>query len=421
MPDVSEGNPSLALRLCLPYPQEHPVTPYRQAPAPSPHLSGLFIIKFKIPRAAASAPAAAAHLSTLHSKLTTIQCLYPTGTMLRLLGVLLALTAGSLAAECPAPCKVVAGVFQTNTISVNYSSAQEACACYNATIASLEQVSIARNQSYESCSWGWVKEQKIVMPRVKVNAKCGLNLTGVVNQMPCVYLQAESGFCFKGKGLNSTLYMVFPPNGSQLLSKTDAKNLCVSLGGNLATTAEMTEVHLLQNLTGTGWCQEGIVTIGPNSTVEKAPCVNYPNVAATVFCYNPKSWKKIVMGCILASIFIVLLTAALCMRGNQFICCLEKAHPVNRDLINEVRREAPGAPTWNKTGVYRPVTEMIDPLYCNSGAIIPEPRRPAIRPEMFIYRSHLLSGLPNPVAAQALPHSQSHTYDNLGYSTAGDE
>lgn len=426
---------------------------------------------------------------------------------------------------------MVSGVFQPN-VSVNFSDAQLVCDCYNASLANLEQVTTAYNHSYESCSWGWVKEQKMLMLRNTVNEKCGNSSTGVLQKTPCVYLEAQSGFCFKGKvvqgvfqvfasynktegdrvcgiynatwatwdqvdaanssgyatcsagwvanvtkynfknlsGLNCTsgtngtkstdsavtdsraffcfraalmysgLYPVFPPSASRLLNKTEAKSLCVSLLGNLATKEEITTSNRSSLPLGlTAWYEDGIIIQNANGMMEEVPCVNYPQVNASIFCYNANlstvkdgastvkdaasvdtTWKKILMGCILAAIFGILLIAAVCMRGNQFICCLDKSHPGTVVNSNEVGRVTPRVPTWNTTSIYTPVVDVVDPVYSPPWNIIPEPRPPAIRPEMLNYRSHLSFVIPRP-ELPAILNGQSRAYDNLGFDASGEK
>ncbi|XP_078540799.1 uncharacterized protein LOC144826333 [Lissotriton helveticus] len=467
--------------------------------------------------------------------------------MLVLLGALLTLAASSVAVPCPDYCEVVSGVFQPK-VTVNFSDAQLVCDCYKAELANLEQVTSAYNRSYESCSWGWVKEQKIVMIRNTMNEKCG-NSTGVLPKAPCVHINAQSGICFKRNvvkgvfqvfardnktegdrvcgtfnatwatwdqvdvanssgyatcsagwvanvtkyyfknlsglnctngtngnngtngtdstngtngnngtestngtdstnGTNSTvtgsnaffcfraalmssgLYPVFPPSASQLLTKTEASSLCVSLHGNLATNEEITNSNRSTIPLGlTAWYQDGIIKQNTSGMMEEVPCVNYPKVNASVFCYNANlkdavcvdhTWKNILMGCILASIFAILLIAAACMRGNQFICCLDKSHSGTVGNSNEVGRVTARVPTWNTTSIYTPVVDVIDPVYSNSVNILPEPRLPAIRPEMLNYRSHLSYAIPRP-ELPAIPTGHSRVYDNLGYDASGEQ
>ncbi|KAJ1182248.1 hypothetical protein NDU88_007442 [Pleurodeles waltl] len=437
--------------------------------------------------------------------------------MLVLLGALLTLAASSEAVPCPDYCEVVSSVFQPN-VSVNFSDAQLVCECYKADLANLEQVTRMHNHSYQSCSWAWVKEQKMVMLRNEVDNKCGNSSTGVLHKAPCVHIGAQSAVCFKrnvvkgvfqvyaetnktegsrvcgtfnatwatwdqmdtanssgyatcsagwvanvtqykfmdlsglnctnGTGTNETdskaiaffcfraalmysgLYPVFPPSASQLLNKTEAKSLCVSLLGNLATDTEIKNSNRSSLPRGlTAWYQDGIIQQSVNGTMEEVPCVNYPHVNGSVFCYKANladavcadtTWKKIAMGCILASIFAILLIAAVCMRGNQFICCLDKPHLVSVGNSIEVRRVAPREPTWNTTGIYTSVKDVLDPAYNTYLNVIPEPRLPAIRPEMLIYRSHPSFVMPRPDGPATL-HGQSRVYDNLGYDASDDQ
>ncbi|XP_062317733.1 lymphatic vessel endothelial hyaluronic receptor 1b [Osmerus eperlanus] len=62
----------------------------------------------------------------------------------------------------------------------NMSQAQAVCLFLNATIATKAQVEKALQHGLETCKFGWIHEQIVVIPRIRRNVKCGQNKTGVV-------------------------------------------------------------------------------------------------------------------------------------------------------------------------------------------------------------------------------------------------
>ncbi|XP_054438791.1 lymphatic vessel endothelial hyaluronic acid receptor 1 [Pteronotus mesoamericanus] len=63
---------------------------------------------------------------------------------------------------------------------LNFTEAQEACRLLGLTLASKDQVEAAWKSGFETCSYGWVSDQFLVIPRIFANPKCGRNGVGVL-------------------------------------------------------------------------------------------------------------------------------------------------------------------------------------------------------------------------------------------------
>lgn len=108
------------------------------------------------------------------------------------LGLLLAsiwttrlLVQGSLRSEelsVLGPCRIMGVTLVTKKTQplLNFTEAQEACRLVGLTLASQDQVEEARKFGFETCSYGWVKNQFVVIPRIISNPKCGKSGVGVV-------------------------------------------------------------------------------------------------------------------------------------------------------------------------------------------------------------------------------------------------
>ncbi|MEE6524862.1 hypothetical protein FKM82_024554 [Ascaphus truei] len=127
----------------------------------------------------------------------------------------------------------------------------------------------------------------------------------------------------------------------------------------------------------------------------------FPAVPDFLIQRNDKTWKRILIACILGSIFLILLFAAVFMRGNQFVCCPENRRTVKSDVPGGINLPPPPVPTWNTTSSFRPLNNLMDPKYVNTSDFVFEKRPPVIHPDMSKYRIH--------------------TYSNLGFDTTGDE
>ncbi|NWZ24495.1 LYVE1 protein, partial [Asarcornis scutulata] len=64
---------------------------------------------------------------------------------------------------------------------VNFSEASNACNQLNLQLASKDQVEKALKHGFETCSYGWVKDGVIVIPRLISNQKCGKGKVGLVS------------------------------------------------------------------------------------------------------------------------------------------------------------------------------------------------------------------------------------------------
>ncbi|NXT71561.1 LYVE1 protein, partial [Chaetops frenatus] len=62
---------------------------------------------------------------------------------------------------------------------VNFSEASNGCSQFNLQLASKKQVEEALKHGFETCSYGWVKEGFVVIPRITSNQRCGQGKTGI--------------------------------------------------------------------------------------------------------------------------------------------------------------------------------------------------------------------------------------------------
>ncbi|XP_064019808.1 lymphatic vessel endothelial hyaluronic acid receptor 1 isoform X2 [Pogoniulus pusillus] len=77
------------------------------------------------------------------------------------------------------PCRI-AGVGIYLEEKVNFSEASNACNQLNLQLASKDQVDKALKHGFETCSYGWVKDEFVVIPRITSNKKCGKGNVGLV-------------------------------------------------------------------------------------------------------------------------------------------------------------------------------------------------------------------------------------------------
>ncbi|XP_068004096.1 lymphatic vessel endothelial hyaluronic acid receptor 1 [Melanerpes formicivorus] len=77
------------------------------------------------------------------------------------------------------PCRITGvGIYLEE--KVNFSEASNACNQLNLQLASKDQVEKALNHGFETCSYGWVKDGFVVIPRLTSNKKCGKGNVGLV-------------------------------------------------------------------------------------------------------------------------------------------------------------------------------------------------------------------------------------------------
>ncbi|KAM9190460.1 lymphatic vessel endothelial hyaluronic acid receptor 1 [Mergus octosetaceus] len=77
------------------------------------------------------------------------------------------------------PCRIT-GVGLYIEEKVNFSEASNACNQLNLQLASKDQVEKALKHGFETCSYGWVKDGLVVIPRLISNQKCGKGNVGLV-------------------------------------------------------------------------------------------------------------------------------------------------------------------------------------------------------------------------------------------------
>lgn len=95
------------------------------------------------------------------------------------------LVQGSLRAEelsISDPCRIVGVTLLNKKTSeqLNFTEAKEACRLMGLTLASKNQVEAAWRSDFQTCSYGWVADKFLVIPRINANPKCGKNGVGVL-------------------------------------------------------------------------------------------------------------------------------------------------------------------------------------------------------------------------------------------------
>lgn len=71
-------------------------------------------------------------------------------------------------------------ISKKTTAQLNFTEAAEACRLMGLTLASKDQVEAAWKSGFETCSYGWVADKFLVIPRINPNPKCGKNGMGVL-------------------------------------------------------------------------------------------------------------------------------------------------------------------------------------------------------------------------------------------------
>ncbi|XP_075693153.1 uncharacterized protein LOC142660423 [Rhinoderma darwinii] len=282
-----------------------------------------------------------------------------------------------------------------NNITVDYDGAKTACAMHYSRLATLEDITYAFRNGYEFCKWGWIEEKRVVMLRLTPFKACSDYNVGILMR-DCPNIRYT--FCATS---NVGTVLELPIPTSLVPSYENASNICSDNGFTLATREQIENTTSIITDNRLAWYNWGVGRMN-NGIFEQNSCNDILS-HASAFCYNPalsdvliskdnQTWKKITIGCIIALIFVILLAAAVFIRGNTFICCL-----------GEKRTHAPETtqvpvPTWNTTSVYRRISQVHkNTVYDN--IVITKKLPQAIHPEMNSYKTH---------------------YSNMGFDTTGE-
>ncbi|KAK6472957.1 aggrecan core protein-like [Huso huso] len=188
---------------------------------------------------------------------------------------------------------VVSGVFESNSTTYNYTQSREYCLSQNATLATLEQVTRAQNTSFQTCRFGWVEEQQIILARTTANKSCGSNHIGIIKQQPCGYYIAPSAYCYKIKVVRGVFH-VDSPSVKYSLTFAEANSTCARLNATMATKNQLLIAHGAGFETcRAGWVAEQKIFISRITSTKS--CANgttgvqeYPgtNMTSDVFCFR---------------------------------------------------------------------------------------------------------------------------------------
>ncbi|XP_038620702.1 lymphatic vessel endothelial hyaluronic acid receptor 1 isoform X3 [Tachyglossus aculeatus] len=80
----------------------------------------------------------------------------------------------------PPECRIMGISLIKKSPGLNFTEGKEACRMLGVQLASKDQVEEARMHGFETCSFGWVASEFLVISRNTANPKCGKNKTGVV-------------------------------------------------------------------------------------------------------------------------------------------------------------------------------------------------------------------------------------------------
>ncbi|OCT83769.1 hypothetical protein XELAEV_18021908mg [Xenopus laevis] len=167
-------------------------------------------------------------------------------------------------------------------------------------------------------------------------------------------------------------------------SYENANLACQEQGGKIATEED---IKLTSNRTvepnNPAWYDFGVGFINTDGTFD--PCDS-----ASAFCYdkdrvdvvlqdNAETLKRLIIICILGSIFVILLIAALLMKGNQFICCLEKLPVVTRDDVGCIKYPET---QWNLAPSYKVIGGTVTTTNANKLLKGTERRQSYFLPQM---------------------------------------
>ncbi|MGH0126039.1 UNVERIFIED_CONTAM: hypothetical protein FKN15_032269 [Acipenser sinensis] len=192
--------------------------------------------------------------------------------------------------HCP---RLVSGVFESSIMTYNYTQSREYCLSQNATLATLEQVTRAQNTSFQTCRYGWVKEQQIILARTTATKSCGSNHVGIIKQEPCGYYIAPSAYCYKINVVTGVFH-VDSQSGKYNLTFAEANSTCAGLKATMATEIQLRVAHAAGFQTcRAGWVAEQKIFI--SRTTPAAECASgevgikeYPgtNQKSDVFCFR---------------------------------------------------------------------------------------------------------------------------------------
>ncbi|KAM5138226.1 uncharacterized protein ACMZJ9_016824 [Mantella aurantiaca] len=279
---------------------------------------------------------------------------------------------------------VMSGVFMPINISVDYGGAQAACAMHHSRLATMDEITTAFKNGYEYCKWGWTHKNRLVMLRLTPFLPCGGYSVGIlIRDCPNI----NSVFCANG---SDSVSVTIVPIKNRIASYENASKACVDNDARVATKKDIDDNIRNVTINTLAWYNYGVGQV-QNEKLVLDDCFDSSS-QASAFCYNPtladviinkddRTLKKIIMACLLALVFVVLLLAAAIMRGNKAICCMgqRKTQPPDSPQVP--------VPTWNKTSIYRRISQTNKGVLYDNFANV-EKRQPAIRPDMSTYKTH---------------------------------
>lgn len=130
----------------------------------------------------------------------------------------------------------------THKNQLNLTEAKEACRLLGLTLASKDQIDVAMKYGFETCSYGWVDDVVLVIPRINVNPKCGKSRTGVVtwNNAPS---KKSSAYCYNSSDtwINSCVPEIISPKVLSTQPATYTTEMTVRNSRNSASSTDAPE------------------------------------------------------------------------------------------------------------------------------------------------------------------------------------
>ncbi|XP_004683105.1 PREDICTED: lymphatic vessel endothelial hyaluronic acid receptor 1 [Condylura cristata] len=162
------------------------------------------------------------------------------------------------------PCRLMGVTLVTtkNTAQqMNLTEATEACRLLGLTLANKDQIETAWKYGFETCSYGWVEDKFLVIPRIFANPKCGKNGVGVLIWRSSIN-KKSSAYCYNSSDtwVNSCVPEIITTQDPILNTQTATYATEITVSDSTYVTSS---------------------TDGPYSTTQTPPSTSTPALAST--------------------------------------------------------------------------------------------------------------------------------------------
>lgn len=130
----------------------------------------------------------------------------------------------------------------TTKNQLNLTEAKEACSLLGLTLASKDQIETARKSGFETCSYGWIDDVVLVVPRINANPKCGKNGIGVVTWSNAPS-KKSGAYCYNSSDtwINSCVPEIISPKELSTQPDTYTAEMTVSNSTDSASSTDASE------------------------------------------------------------------------------------------------------------------------------------------------------------------------------------